>query len=132
MENEGKAGHPAVRKYLSAMEEWRDEAVTDLQKEKLQFFGCTWDEGITKGQASDALDQCVTMWPDKETEWRSRPATREQLDELGAHGFEIQSGLTFGSASEALDAQRAKHGVDPALYREFLGTATDGAGQLAS
>ena len=113
-------------------EGWRDEAVTDLQKEKLQFFGCTWDEGVTKGQASDALDQCVTMWPDKENEWRSRPATREQLDELRAHGATPQSGLTFGAASDELDELRNEAGVEADLYREHLGAALSKADEPAS
>jgi ankyrin repeat protein len=37
----------------------RSEPATAKQKEKLQFFGCTWQEGITKGQASNAIDECV-------------------------------------------------------------------------
>jgi hypothetical protein len=37
----------------------RTEPATEKQKEKLRWFGCTFDEGMTKGQASDALDKCA-------------------------------------------------------------------------
>jgi hypothetical protein len=42
----------------------RAEPATEKQKEKLRWFGCTWDEGVTKGQASDALDKCARDFPE--------------------------------------------------------------------
>jgi hypothetical protein len=63
-------------------DDWRNDTAIEKQKEKLRFFGCTWDEGITKGQASDAIDECVKEFPDKQQAWLNRPATPEQLEEL--------------------------------------------------
>ena len=67
------------------MSNWRDEPATEKQKDKLRFFGCTWDEGITKGQASDAIDSCVKMFPEKEKEYQNRPATEAQVEEIRAY-----------------------------------------------
>ena len=50
--------------------DWRNEPATDEQKEKLCFFGCTWGEGISSGQASDALEECARLWPDREAAYR--------------------------------------------------------------
>jgi tellurite resistance protein len=50
-------------------ENWRNEPATEQQKEKLRFFGCTWDEGITAGQATDALGECASQFPDREAAW---------------------------------------------------------------
>ena len=81
---------------------WRDDLATEKQKEKLRFFGCTWDEGITKGQASDAIEQCVIMLPDKEREWCNRPATEEQIRELENRGEEIEEEMTYAEAKSLL------------------------------
>lgn len=62
--------------------DWRNEPASEKQKEKLRFFGCSWDEGITKGQASDALDECARQFPKKNEEYYNRPATAEQLAKL--------------------------------------------------
>ena len=60
----------------------RVEPATEKQKEKLRYFGCTWPGGITKGQAHDAIDECVRLFPKREFEYCNRPATEEQLAEL--------------------------------------------------
>jgi vacuolar-type H+-ATPase subunit E/Vma4 len=65
--------------------DWRNDPATEKQKEKLRFFGCTWEEGITKGQASDAIDECVKMFPEKEKEYQNRPATEAQMKEIRAY-----------------------------------------------
>src|ERR1017187_1382047 len=44
-------------------DDWRNELATEQQKEKLRFLGCTWDDGITAGQAGDALEECRTQFP---------------------------------------------------------------------
>lgn len=62
--------------------DWRSDAATEKQKEKLRFFGCIWDEGITKGQASDAIDECIKKFPDIEAAYQNRPATEDQLAKL--------------------------------------------------
>jgi hypothetical protein len=63
----------------------RSEPATGKQKEKLRWFGCAWDEGITKGQASDALDACAKQFPDKNADYYSRPATDEQKETLRSY-----------------------------------------------
>lgn len=102
----------------------RSEPATEKQKEKLLWFGCALDEGMTKGQASDAIDQCVRDYPEKERTYYSRPATKEQLakireinkksnrdDEL-FYDFENDGPLTYGAAKDLIQewgwAQRRK------------------------
>ncbi len=60
-------------------DDWRNDPATDKQKAKLAFFGCTWNEGITKGQAHDAIDECIRQFPDREAAYQNRPATNDQL-----------------------------------------------------
>ena len=58
---------------------------TVKQIEKLRWFGYNTDQITTKGQASDALDKCVTDFPEKELAYYSRPATTEQMTVLRAY-----------------------------------------------
>ncbi|HEY2328922.1 MAG TPA: hypothetical protein VGI63_03820 [Verrucomicrobiae bacterium] len=60
----------------------RRESATDKQKEKLVWFGCTFDETITKGQASDALDKCAMDFPLKDMAYYKRPATEKQISQI--------------------------------------------------
>jgi hypothetical protein len=83
-------------------DEWRNDPATDRQKEKLHFFGCTWDGGITKGQATDALKQCVQQFPQRESEWQNRPAAADQIEKLREAGVEAPPGLTYGGAKDLL------------------------------
>lgn len=83
--------------------DWRNEPTTETQKEKLRFFGCTWDEGITAGQASDALEECARQFPDAEAAYhKSQPATEEQKDKLHFFGCTWTGDITVGHASDAL------------------------------
>ena len=83
--------------------DWRNEPATENQKEKLRFFGCTWDEGITAGQASDALEECARQFPDAEAAYqKSQPATEEQKDKLHFFGCTWNGDITVGHASDAL------------------------------
>jgi uncharacterized tellurite resistance protein B-like protein len=82
---------------------WRNELATEKQKEKLRFFGCTWDEGIMAGQASDALEECANQFPDAEAAYqKSQPATKEQKDKLRFFGCTWNGDITVGDACEAL------------------------------
>ena len=67
------------------MSDWRNDPATKKQKDKLLFFGCAFDEGISKGQASDAIEKCIEMFPQKEKFYQARPATKEQLKKLQAY-----------------------------------------------
>jgi len=91
----------------------RAEPATEKQKEKLRWFGCTWDEGITKGQASDVLDECAKQFPEKNAEHYNRRATEEQLAKLREinascdpdepfYDFEEEGLLTYGRAKDVL------------------------------
>jgi len=60
----------------------RTETATEKQKAKLRWFGCTWEGEITEGQASDAITECVTRFPQLDADYYNRPATEEQLATL--------------------------------------------------
>ncbi|HEV2695408.1 MAG TPA: hypothetical protein VG347_21110 [Verrucomicrobiae bacterium] len=94
-------------------DDWRSDPATDKQKEKLGFFGCSWDEGITKGQASDAIGECVIQFPETQQKWLARPATPEQLEELQSYGEEPEASLTYGEAKELLHDPDAYHSAHP-------------------
>ena len=82
---------------------WRNESAMEGQKQKLHFFGCTWDEGITAGQASDALEECAKLFPDAEAAYqKSLPATEDQKDKLYFFGCTWNGDITVGKASDAL------------------------------
>jgi hypothetical protein len=100
--------------------DWRNDPATEKQREKLCFFSCTWDEGITKGQASDAIDECVRKFPETQQAWLNRPATSEQLEELKSYGEEAEDGLTYGEAKELLHDPEIYHSAQPA---ELVATA---------
>jgi hypothetical protein len=57
----------------------RSEPATEKQKEKLRFFGCDFENSLSKGQASDALDKCVRDSPEVNRAYYSRPATKDQI-----------------------------------------------------
>jgi hypothetical protein len=94
-------------------DDWRNDPATERQIEKLSFFGCTWDEGVTKGQASDAIDECVRKFPETQQAWLNRPATPEQLEELKSYGEEPEDGLTYGEAKELLHDPDTYHSTHP-------------------
>jgi hypothetical protein len=96
----------------------RNEPATDKQKEKLRWFGCRWDDDITKGQASDMLDACVRQFPDRNSDYYTRPATDEQKAALRVFRKNPDDNrrdgpLTYGEAKDLIrecerEAQR-KH-----------------------
>ena len=106
------------------VERVRSEPATEKQKEKLCYFGYTVNPGMTKGEASDAIDECIRLHPEKDREYYDRPATEEQMAQLResakadkdlAEMFEEMdeegSVLTYGKAKDLIrdserDAQR--------------------------
>jgi len=83
--------------------DWRNELATKQQMEKLRFFGCTWDEGITAGQASDALEECAKQFPDAEAAYqKAQPATEKQKEKLRFFGCTWDGDINMGQASDAL------------------------------
>jgi hypothetical protein len=83
-------------------DEWRNDAATEKQKEKLHFFNCTWNEGITKGQASDAIDECVKKFPNWEFMYQNRPATEEQKGLLRKYGKRPLRTITYARARDII------------------------------
>jgi hypothetical protein len=76
---------------------------TEKQKEKLRFFGCTWDEGITAGQAKEALEKCARQFPDAEaTWWKNQPAREDQKEKLRYFGCTWNGDINVGQAIDAL------------------------------
>jgi hypothetical protein len=84
-------------------DQWRNELATEKQTEKLRFFGCTWDEGITAGQAGDALEECARQFPEAEATWqKNQPATEKQKEKLRYFGCTWSGDINVGQASDAL------------------------------
>jgi hypothetical protein len=88
--------------FCKMSEEWRNEPASERQMQKLQFFGCTWDDGITKGQASDAIDECAKRFPEVEAAYQNRPATEQQRSVLRGFGKRPRATLTYGKAKELI------------------------------
>jgi hypothetical protein len=102
----------------------RSEPVTEKQKAKLRWFGYPVREGMTKGEASDAIDECIRQNPEREREYYDRLATEEQMAQLQEYAKadkdlaemfqemeEEESTLTYGEAKDLIrdserDAQR--------------------------
>ena len=93
----------------------RSEPITAKQRVKLQWFGYPVRKGMTKGEAHDAIDECIRQNPEKEKEYQNRPATGEQMTQLRIHAKgdkdlaemlkemdEEGSTLTYGEAKELL------------------------------
>src|SRR5665213_870117 len=97
------------------------EPATEAQKNKLLWFGCTWDEGISKQQASAALDECRKQFHARDREYYARPATEDQLAAVRSqlepdeepNDYADDGVLTYGEAKDLLrdwarDAQRSE------------------------
>ncbi len=99
---------------------WRDDPATEKQKAKLRFFGCSWDEGITKGQASDALTECAKQFPEVEEAWQNQPASAEQIKHLEALKGDFEPGITRGEARELIEEIEASEGTLEQQEIEYL------------
>jgi hypothetical protein len=100
--------------------EVRSEPITEKQKAKLLWFGYPVRDGITKGEASDAIDECIRQHPEKEREYYEQPATEEQMAQLREYAKadkdlaetleemeEEGSALTYGEAKDLVrDSER--------------------------
>lgn len=99
---------------------WRLDPATEKQEAKLRFFGCEFDEGITKGQASDAIDACMKKFPETERAWQVRPATPEQLETLAGYGEEIDENLTYAEAKELIQDNQLDEPTEQQKYLDYL------------
>lgn len=95
-------------KLKNSNESWRCDPATDKQEHKLKYFGCTWDEGITKGQASEAIDECARSYPELERSYYARPATKDQLEELRPYLGKGETPDDYAAPGEPLTYGRAK------------------------
>ena len=100
--------------------EVRSEPITEKQKAKLLWFGYPVRDGMTKGEASDAIDECIRQHPEREREYYERPATKEQMAQLREYAKadkdlaetleemdEEGSALTYGEAKDLVrDSER--------------------------
>jgi DNA-directed RNA polymerase subunit RPC12/RpoP len=99
--------------------EVRSEPITDKQRAKLLWFRYSVRDGMTKGEASDAIDQCIRQNPGKEREYHDRPATEEQIAQLREYAnadkdsaecmkemVEEGSTLTYGEANDLVRHSR--------------------------
>ena len=96
-----------VRDFLAVSKKpepnWQIAFATENQKEKLRFFGCTWDDGITASQANEALEECARQFPDAEATWqKNQPATEKQKEKLRYFGCTWSGDINVGQASDAL------------------------------
>ena len=83
--------------------EVRSEPITEKQKAKLRWFDYPVTKGMTKGEAHDAIDECIRQNPEKEKEYQNRPATAEQWKELHKLGHRDKTPLTYSEARNAID-----------------------------
>jgi hypothetical protein len=98
--------HKTGKREQSRLALVRNEPATEKQKEKLRWFGCTFNETLTKGQASDALDKCVRDFPARERDYYDRPATEEQRAALRAYYGkdldDVDGAFIYGKAKNLL------------------------------
>jgi len=93
----------------------RSEPATEKQKAKLRWFGYAFDETITKGAASDAIDKCIRDFPEMEAAYQNRPATDDQMAQIRQfneeseridgelfYDFENEDALTYGKAKDII------------------------------
>lgn len=90
----------------------RSNPPTSKQIDKLRWFGYNTDEITTKGQASDAIDDCVKKYPEKDKAYYNRPPTEEQLEQIrelneesvridGEPAYDPET-LTYGEAKDII------------------------------
>jgi hypothetical protein len=85
------------------METWRFKAATAAQTEKLRYFGYACAPDLTRGDASDLIDQCVVRSPELEQAWQDAPASDRQLQELKKLGCIDEAELTHSEAKDLID-----------------------------
>jgi hypothetical protein len=91
--------------------EVRREPITEKQRAKLLWFGYSVRAGMTKGEATDAIDACIRQYPEKEREYHERPATEEQMAQLGEYA---KADKDLAETLEEMDEQGATLTYDEA------------------
>jgi hypothetical protein len=62
-------------------EPWRREPASEAQLRKLRFYGQNVARGITKGDASELIDDAMSRHPEKEDAYQRWKQTEEELTE---------------------------------------------------
>lgn len=121
----GQTLHDVIAANLTAKKEReayiaqvRSEPITDKQKVKLQWFGYQVKKGMTKGEAHDAIDECIRLNPEKEKEYQNRPATPEQWKELHKLGHRDKTPLTYSEARNEIDELEFGERMDG--FRQYM------------
>ena len=103
-----------------------DRPASDAQKEKLLFFGCTFDDGITMDEASAALGDCERQFPEREKEYQARKPTAGQIKQLeklgldheGMNRSEARWEIESAERNEILDYEESEDGqIDDETYQ---------------
>jgi hypothetical protein len=58
---------------------WRLEPATDAQKRKLRFYGCRFSDHLTKGAASELIDDAMARHPEKEEQYQQWKKAEEEV-----------------------------------------------------
>jgi hypothetical protein len=109
LEGQKGVGEAERESYIARV---RSEPATKKQKEKLRWFGFAVAVGMTKGEASDALDDCVKSNPERDRSYYDRPPTEEQVSKIqmlnkesvriyGEAAYDIEE-LTYGEAKDII------------------------------
>ena len=96
----------AERKTLNP--DWRNEHATEKQKEKLRFFGCTWNGDITVRHASDALLQCARDFPDREMAWQKQNSPLQESTQIHQRATTIKTAISPGTFPTTFDETFSK------------------------
>jgi hypothetical protein len=97
-------------------DEWRKDRASERQMEKLRFFGCTWDKGITKGQASDAIDECIKRFPEAEARYQKQKLNRQKakdryIEKWAVEHLQLGGGI-FGGVIPSSVLERLQKAID--------------------
>jgi ankyrin repeat protein len=94
----------------------RNGPATDKQKEMLRWFGYAFDEKITRGAASDAIEKCGRDNPEKDKAYYNHSPTEEQLEKirqineeaerLDGKSYHDLKTLTYGKAKDIIQEKR--------------------------
>lgn len=58
---------------------WHSEPATIAQKRKLSFYRCRFSDHLTKGEASELIDDAMARHPEKEDQYQEWKKTEEDI-----------------------------------------------------
>jgi len=96
----------------SELEALRLTPATKAQKSKIRWFGVEIDEGITRGEAHDLLEELVKKFPQKKLDYDNRPATKEQIKKLiklGMRADDVEDSYSYGEARALIQTKTREY-----------------------